>query len=69
LATAIGRVGEIFADVRLLHDSAVRKFEEGDIRGAAEKAWCPAKSAADALILGDTSGTRNLLPEYPERIS
>ena len=57
MTTAIGRVEEIFADARLLQDNAVQKFREGDIRDdfdAAEKAWCAAKRAADALILART---------------
>ena len=54
MTTVIGRVEEIVADARLLQDSAVQKFEEGDIRDAAEKAWCAAKRAADALILART---------------
>jgi uncharacterized protein (UPF0332 family) len=54
MTTVIGRVEEIFTDARLLQDSAVQKFEEGDIRDAAEKAWCAAKRAADALILART---------------
>ena len=54
MTTVIGRVEEIFADARLLQDSAVQKFREGDIRDAAEKAWCAAKGAADALILART---------------
>ena len=54
MTTVIGRVEEIVADARLLQDSAVQKFEEGDIRDAAEKAWCAAKRAAAALILART---------------
>ena len=54
MTTATDRVSEIFADARTLQDSAVQKFREGDIRDAAEKAWCAAKRAADALILART---------------
>ncbi len=54
MATAIDRVGEIFADARLLQGDAMQKFQEGDVRDAAEKAWCAAKRAADALILART---------------
>ena len=54
MTTATDRVSEIFADARTLQDSAVQKSEEGDIRDAAEKAWCAAKRAADALILART---------------
>jgi uncharacterized protein (UPF0332 family) len=54
MTTTTDRVSEIFADARTLQDSAVQKFREGDIRDAAEKAWCAAKRAADALILART---------------
>ena len=54
MTTATDCVSEIFADARTLQDSAVQKFREGDIRDAAEKAWCAAKRAADALILART---------------
>ena len=44
----------IFADARQLHDQAIERLEQGDIRDAAEKAWCAAKRATDALILALT---------------
>ena len=43
-----------FADARALHADALRLLAEGDIRDAAEKAWCAAKRATDALILART---------------
>ena len=45
------QVDEIFADARLMHAQAVEQLERGDIRDAAEKAWCATKRATDALIL------------------
>ena len=51
---ATDRVSAIFADARAVHDDALRQLESGDIRDAAEKAWCAAKRAADALILART---------------
>ena len=48
------RVAEIFADAWQVHAQAVERFEEGDIRDAAEKAWCATKRATDALILART---------------
>ena len=45
------RVTEIFADARAVQAEALRLLAAGDIRDAAEKAWCAAKRAADALIL------------------
>ena len=54
------RVPAIFADARDVHADALRLFEAGDIRDAAEKAWCATKRAADALVLART-GTE---PEF-----
>ncbi len=51
---ATNRVAEIFADARAVHGSALRVLEQGDIRDAAEKAWCAIKRATDALILART---------------
>ena len=48
------RASEIFADARAMQAEALRQLELGDIRDAAEKAWCATKRAADALILART---------------
>ena len=48
------RVPAIFADARSLHADALRLLETGDIRDAAEKAWCATKRATDALIIART---------------
>ena len=48
------RVPAIFADARAVHADALRLLEAGDIRDAAEKAWCATKRATDALILART---------------
>ena len=54
-ATSIlDRVSELFADAQQVHGQAVERLEEGDIRDAAEKAWCATKRATDALILAST---------------
>ena len=47
-------VAMIFQDAREVHASALQKLAEGDIRDAAEKAWCATKRATDALILART---------------
>ena len=44
----------IFADARDVHSQAVERLQQGDIRDAAEKAWCATKRATDALILAQT---------------
>ena len=46
-----GHVSAIFADARAMHAEALRQLALGDIRDAAEKAWCATKRATDALIL------------------
>ena len=45
---ATDRVTEIFADARAVHADALRLLAAGDIRDAAEKAWCATKRATDA---------------------
>lgn len=52
--TATNRVSEIFADARRMHLQALAQLDRGDIRDAAEKAWCATKRATDALILART---------------
>ena len=47
-------VTAIFADARAVHADALRLLAAGDIRDAAEKAWCATKRATDALILART---------------
>ena len=51
---ATDRVTEIFADARFMQAEALRQLENGDVRDAAEKAWCATKRAADAMILART---------------
>ena len=58
--TTTADVARIFADARQVHTEALDRLAQGDVRDAAEKAWCAAKRATDALILARTS-------EEPER--
>ena len=51
---AVNRVKEIFDDAKAQHQSALERLAAGDIRDAAEKAWCATKRATDALILART---------------
>ena len=44
----------IFADARRMYQDSLRLLDQGDIRDAAEKAWCATKRATDALILQRT---------------
>lgn len=68
---------QVFADARRMHESALSQMAAGDIRDAAEKAWCAAKRATDGLILARTgeeprrstdtgSGLRALERQQPE---
>ena len=41
----------IFADARRMHNAALERMAAGDIRDAAEKAWCATVRAAEALVL------------------
>ena len=51
---ATSRVREIFDDAKAVHAEALERLAAGDIRDAAEKAWCATKRATDALILART---------------
>ncbi len=51
---ATDRVKEILDDARYIHREALERLAAGDIRDAAEKAWCATKRATDALILART---------------
>ena len=44
----------IFGDARQMHAQAIERLSHGDVRDAAEKAWCATKRATDALILART---------------
>ena len=54
MTTAAADATRVFADARRMHESALQRMAAGDIRDAAEKAWCAAKRATDALILART---------------
>ena len=53
----------VFADARSMHSAALQRMAAGDLRDAADKAWCAAKRATDALILARTG---NLSPKSPD---
>ncbi len=64
MMTTVGvSVAGVFADAQQMQDAALRRFAAGDIRDAAEKAWCAAKRATDALILARTG---ELPPKSPD---
>ena len=49
--TLIQTPQEIFADAKAVQDSALERLSAGDVRDAAEKAWCAVKRATEALLL------------------
>ena len=63
MTTTTDRVSAIFADARAVHADALRLLEAGDIRDAAEKAWCATKRATDALILARTGEESEFSPD------
>ncbi len=51
---ATDRVQAVFGDAHAMQEAALERLDAGDIRDAAEKAWCATKRATDALILART---------------
>ena len=54
MTTSTPTVSDIFADANALHYRALELLEAGDVRDAAEKAWCATRRATDALLLART---------------
>ena len=54
MTTIEAESARIFADADQLHRSALERMAAGDIRDAAEKAWCATVRAAEALVLART---------------
>ena len=52
-------VQALFDDATTMHNSALSQMAEGDIRDAAEKAWCATLQATNAVILAQAG----VLPE------
>ncbi len=52
--TMTADVARIFEDARLMYGAALTLMNTGDIRDAAEKAWCATKRAADGMITART---------------
>ena len=63
---ATNDVTAIFADARAMHAEALRQLAAGDMRDAAEKAWCATKRATDALILART-GVEPMISSHTTR--
>ncbi len=65
---ATDQAREIFADAYVMYDSALERWDEGDIRDAAEKAWCATLRATNALILAKTGEEPAKTPETSGRL-
>ena len=61
--TITADVHRIFADARQVHAEALERLEQGDIRDAAEKAWCATLRVTNALILAHTGEEPEKTPE------
>ena len=59
---AIDRVRFIFSDAHAMYDEALERHAAGDIRDAAEKAWCAMYRATSALILARTGEEPDISP-------
>ena len=54
MTTVEANAANIFSDARLMRDAALDRMAAGDIRDAAEKAWCATVRATEALVLART---------------
>lgn len=61
--TTTSTPASVFDDATNMHPAALDRLAAGDIRDAAEKAWCAAKRAIDALVLARTG---SLPPKSPD---
>ena len=52
--TMTADAARLFIDARDMHAAALAQFDAGDVRDAAEKAWCATTQATDGLILART---------------
>ena len=54
MTTVEANAARIFEDARRMGDAALERLAAGDVRDAAEKAWCATMRAAEALVLART---------------
>ena len=59
---ATDRVREIFADAHEMYEASLERWDAGDVRDAAEKAWCATYRATGALILARTGEEPDISP-------
>ena len=51
MTTVEANADSIFEDARRMRDDALERMAAGDVRDAAEKAWCATLRATEALVL------------------
>ena len=61
-------VREIFADAHAMYESSLEQMSQGDIRDAAEKAWCATLRATNALLLARTGEEPETTPATSRRL-
>ena len=54
MTTTEANAARIFEDARRMRDAAQERLAAGDIRDAAEKAWCATLRATEAMVLART---------------
>ncbi len=54
MTTIEAEAARIFSDARVMSDAALERLAAGDLRDAAEKAWCATLRATEALVLART---------------
>ncbi len=57
MTTVEANPASIFADAHRMRDAAAQQMAAGDVRDAAEKAWCATLRATEALVLVRTGQT------------
>ncbi len=68
MTTVEANAERIFADARIMRDAALSQMAAGDIRDAAEKAWCATVRATEALVLIRTSEEPATSPAASRRL-
>lgn len=58
-----------FDDARAMYTSAIEQLDAGDIRDAAEKAWCATRRATDALVLARTGVEPERSPDTSRQLN
>ena len=66
---ATDRIKAIFDDARARHAASLDRLAAGDIRDAAEKAWCATLRATNAVVLGYTNEIPEKTPQTSKELN